>query len=273
MTLYALLLKIANGELVNFNQVVKKLPSDFEWNDIFAPELVSPNKFSVQIKDIARFEKLLIVSCEPTKREYAASHQLMDSHAIKCESAYKLIFPHIVINKDEVTHNQFSKLNTLIFLADNIQPLTFAQSKQAVLIENQDCFFRYEKFLKLFVEQLPNGPFDVIFSAGSQILDKRFKRYLEKYERLYCLFDYDYAGLAIFQNISSTISSHCHFLLPDESYEIDQLFTFKPISTNHYLRALNLANVLNLPALATSFENSKKFMEQEALLTLANNKS
>lgn len=266
MTLRSILTKIANGKALNFAQVVKALPSSYAWSDIFIPELVSKNRYLVSIKNQTLFDELLLLSEAPEGRVNAAAHPLYDSHSVSCDSVYKLVFPAFKRGKESV-------LEAIAILDDKLLAMPFEPSESLILIENQDCFFRYQRLLPLFAEQLPNTPTDVVFSAGKQILDYRLLPFLNQYKAVFCLFDYDYFGLLIFKHLQLRLQGSANYLLPDKLFKIAELFSFKPNNTAEFLKAVELANELECAELAKQFITSKHFMEQEALLTLVTDSS
>lgn len=261
MKLHKLLSKIDNNERVNFEQVQKCLPSQYKWSDIFRAELISKNAYKVEIINRPVFDELLLLSAQTNSRSAAAAHPLLDSHQAKCDSLYKLVFPHF-------ENGKASELAVFSMLDNMPLPQQYVPASSIVLIENQDCFFRHQQFLGLFKKQLPTTPFDIMLSAGKQILDSRVACELNKYQRVYCLFDYDYFGLSMFTHLQTSLHATTQYLLPDELAKLAYLFTFKANSTTEYLSATRLAEKLELSQLADVFKRTKHYMEQEALLSV-----
>lgn len=259
MTLNEMLLKIREGVPINFKHLTTKLPTSYKWNRVFNPQLVSNNKYLVEVLDRDLFEQLLVDSVLPENRAQAARHVIKSSHSVKCDTAFKLIYPN-----GHIFESAQPQVITCTDEQSNFE--CFTLTSQAILIENQDCFFQYPAFLKRFENQLNTNKYDIIFSAGKQILDKRFTDFLSNYQQISCLFDYDLAGLSIFHSLKLSVNQNSEYLLPDSLSQSACLFTMKPNNTRDLLSAIKLSTALGLEGLASIFETKKCFMEQEALL-------
>jgi len=75
--------------------------------------------------------------------------------------------------------------------------------KEIIIIENKECFFRYEEFLnKNYFENLPNlNDCLIIYGEGNAISNKKLENFFLQYETIHCFLDYDQGGFQIFKNL------------------------------------------------------------------------
>jgi hypothetical protein len=260
MHLHNLLQRISNNQDVNFDQVIKHLPSGVAWGDIFRVSQAGKNKHDVEIINFTTFNTLLAQSAPVINRAQAASSSLLSSHDIKSDSAYMLCFPR------NNTLSNTRKLEVAALSQNTLLPLPFKPAKQAILIENQDCFFQWERFVKHFNEVVSVNESDIYFTGGSRVLNDSLSPILNQYAQIKCLFDYDLAGLQMALLLAKKGYNNVEYSLPNNIEKHVSLFTFSPANTADFLAMLALCEQHKFEALAGVLRKSKGFMEQEALL-------
>jgi hypothetical protein len=270
MTLHQLLINIQQGQAINFTQLCKKLPKGLNWQDLFSPEPVGKGKHVVSIIDHAAFNRLLQQAKTPSTRQSAAVHQYASSHDVKCNSAYMLCFPANTPGFNQSHLKRATRVLTAIAIDnDKLLPLPFKCAKNAILIENQDCFFAWQALLTHYDEQIDLNDSDIYFSAGSQILNRKFANLLQAYEYIDCAFDYDLAGLETCVLLHQRNYASVEYLLPNNLDQCHSLFKLAPNSTKDAANMIRLCEELDMQELADAVSATKCFMEQEALLTLS----
>lgn len=288
MQLHSLLQNIKDNKPVNFDQVVKRLPAFINWSDVFNVEVLSTNKYAVEIKDPTLFNILFEQSKQPLTRAQAASATSFSSHDIKCESAYMLCFPAAYssqgaeqnANKTEKTieqHSDQARVLSAVAVSQQVRlPMPFPPAKQAILIENQDCFFQYQRLLNHYESQVDLAQSDIYFAGGLRILNNDLRCILEQYSHINCLFDYDLVGVQMALSLRDKLQHPTHtknsvtvdYLILANIKQYAPLFTFLPNSTKSMASMLALCRAHSMHTLADVVNASKHFMEQEALLTM-----
>jgi hypothetical protein len=278
MQLHILLQKIKDKKPVNFDQVVKYLPAYINWNSIFKVELSDKNKHCVDITDRAAFDILFKQSLQPETRSHAASSTISSSHDVKCDSAYMLCFPALSPNNDNAVDTKDSEnnatrmLSALAISQNALLPLPFKPAQQAILIENQDCFFQWRAFIAHYKDLVDLPESDIFFAGGSRVLNPGLHPILRQYRHIKCLFDYDLAGLKTAHLLQQTLQKiglqSIAYLVPNDLSPYESLFTFLPQSAASLAAMLRLCDSYQLYELKNMIQTRKRFMEQEAMLTI-----
>ena len=75
--------------------------------------------------------------------------------------------------------------------------------KEIIIIENKECFLRYEEFLnENYFENLLNFKECLIFNGnGDNVISKKSIKYLKDFDVIHCFFDYDLASLNAFERL------------------------------------------------------------------------
>ena len=284
MSLYQLLYAISQGSPINLDSLYRVMPSGIHPKDIFGDyEMVAKNKYKVSIVDQQKFMDLLTQSKAPTTRTEAAGHTLQSSHYLGCDSAYMLCFPLMpdLLSANGLTENhpasvenfrkdhQASLPRHLLSVASvraQELPMLFKPTKHAILIENQDCFFDWQRLMPHFGSTVNMDECDIYFAGGKRILNPAFASFLKQYDNLYCAFDYDLDGLKMARGLMLKRYANTHVLVPDKLSLLEALFTFKPSSTARFLESLTICKDMNLLDLHETMSSTQHFMEQEALL-------
>ncbi len=259
MTLHQLLQKISEGQAINFTQLLHKLPKNVDWQSCFSAELVTKNRYKVKVLNQGAFNELLQSSMPATSREAAANHLLQSTHDLKCDSAFMLCIPNVKISE----LSSLTDIHCLYSMGEHLT-FTYKPANAAILIENQDCFFHWQRTLRHFDFASDSPNLDIYFSAGKQVLNSKFAELWPQYNEVYCVFDYDLEGLKIYQSLVTHNTNIFHYLVP-KAYDLNW-FKLVPKRMQDLSEAIRLADSLCLPSLADYFRRSKRFMEQEALL-------
>ncbi|MBF7073214.1 hypothetical protein ISG33_07370 [Glaciecola sp. MH2013] len=275
MSLYKLLLSVEQKGEVNFDRLIKFLPKDHAWSDIFKVSAqISQGRHAVEIIDYARFAKLRNDAMPTDIRSEAARRENMSSHDVACNSAYMLCYPvtsefELTIKNNKtptgIAHPPYERaLLNVASVAGVPQKPLFTPASSAILIENQDCFFRWSELVQHFT--LPIRECDIYFAGGKRILNPSFAPFLSRYDELFCLFDYDYEGLKIAKDLITKDYARTYYVSPTLLSEKRHLFTFEPKSTSSLLAAVSLCEALEQGELLDTMRKARAFMEQEALL-------
>lgn len=252
-----LLERINEGQPVNFDRLKTMLPDGIFWYEIFEPELISKKKYHVEVIDDEAFLNLLSEISVPKSRSDAATQKFYTTHDVNCESVYFLAYPKA----------EDRQLTAMSIIKDKVIDCNFIQASSCILIENQDCFFRWKEFTSFFLKQLTLDDCDVYFSSGSKVLHTKMIQYLSNYNKIFCLFDYDLAGISISEHLNKKIG-RVKYLTPDNIKDMDHLFNFKPESIEEYISMLNKTQEMGLNDLNEIIKSKKHFMEQEGILSL-----
>ena len=251
--------KIINGEDINFNIFLSKLPSEWSdrWRDIFTCIKTSNTLASVAIIDAPLFESLSIELGVSWCRAEAAlrgnSHAVNTSisHIIVGFNSSQGLYPDVVVCDGE---NWWS--NHKNGLSDNL-----------LIIENEENYARKNSLIPLFPDSAILKVSDCLFGSGMQVADKNIKPFISMYKNVFVMVDYDLGGLRIFKALRKKYGSNVHFLTPDNIEQYYDRFKLAPKSTDNWLTSIEMAQEFGLDKLVKAFVVSEKFMEQEALLT------
>jgi hypothetical protein len=148
--------------------------------------------------------------------------------------------------------------------------LGFAPKPMLLLIENEENFFRYPQVLSLCAQMLAQ-PFslqscDVALAAGSRIGSALLTPLLTGYQLIYCAFDFDSAGLEVFDHLQKRYGDKVRFVVPPDLMPWLDGFRAEPKSATQLQRAVELADQHQLFGLAQALLSKKRFLEQEVLL-------
>ncbi|MBT4836713.1 MAG: hypothetical protein HON94_05145 [Methylococcales bacterium] len=145
-----------------------------------------------------------------------------------------------------------------------------ACSKNALLIENRQCFISIDKSINFLNQQTHlnlNSTTDVIFAVGNEISNEFHRQFLSQYEHLYLFFDLDLGGLKIAKNINNLLpNTSKEFIVPHDIE--NRLQSVKEEISNTYTdKVIKLRD--SQPFLAPYAELIKKYkcvLEQESYL-------
>lgn len=196
----------------------------------------------------------------PSSRVEAATKG--DSHRFVVSKAYlmaftgtsSLIYPDtVVITGDEAFHG-------------------FDPKRRVLLVENEENFHAWPTMLAfanacLGRADLSPGNTDIILASGNRVNKAVTLGWLDKtYTEVLCAFDYDLGGLQMFETLKSTIPG-ARFLIPQSWERYRNAFCKSPETGDRLRKASAKSAALGLHPLSEMFQTTRKFMEQEMLLS------
>lgn len=259
MKLQDYLERIARGEAINYEAFLKCLPEDIRTRHrrLFRTSREA-GRWRVEVPDAADWERLLVVARPPESRMDAARQG--DSHRHDTAVSYLLVHHHGL--EDERP--------AVVYLAPGICRQGFASRRRALVVENEENFFRPRVMLELASrfrgEALGIGDTDVVLGGGNRVLRPLVRDWLAGYEQVLCAFDCDPGGLAMYAGLREHAGPAVEFLQPADWRPWHHCFRRQPDSTAALSGAIRRAQDLELDGLAAAFSATRRFMEQEMLL-------
>ncbi|MEZ9820090.1 hypothetical protein AB4238_05625 [Shewanella sp. 10N.286.45.A1] len=253
MKLNKYLEKIAQGKSINLDRFIECLPySDLnEWRKVYSAVRV---RGGYQLTIVDEEQHQALYRPEPSDR-VTASH-VGRSHDFPSNFAHVLVLNDIT--KSQVPFVVVSDINGYKTGGKLV-------GKRAVLIENIENFYRYQEFLNLIGHPTLVNNSDIIFGAGNQICHRLNRPFLSIYEELYCAQDVELGGLTIYKTLK-TYLPQCSWLAPVDWEIFRDKFKLKPQNSSHLVKAIDLARELGLNTEADLMNQTRAFLEQEALL-------
>jgi hypothetical protein len=148
----------------------------------------------------------------------------------------------------------------------------FVSQKTLLLIENEENFFRFREVLALCSQMLADtltpAQTDVALAAGSRIGSALLSPFLQQYTQVWCAFDFDAAGLEIFDHLHKRYGDKVRLVCPPDLTPWLEHFRAqaKPAQLD---KAVQLADHHRLYGLSQALLTRKLFLEQEVLLQQA----
>lgn len=264
------LVKIENGEAINFAKFLMLLPESLQ-DEVRSQATVTRYKGGLSVVNISCADikaRLTQLTIEPKSRVEATTQG--NSHKVSTSTSFLLAY-----------HEKSSSIHpeTVIINKTGAHCL-FTPKTHVLIVENAELFFAkahlFEKLNQVFGLQLSLQNTDLLYGSGNQISHKLNKAFLNEYQSILCFFDYDLGGLKIFSALKNMLGDKVSFLEPtsdnsvnsnsNNSSSIKSLFVKKPTSEKQYFDALAKAKALNLMTLHSLLLSETAFMEQEAIL-------
>ena len=252
--------KILQGQPINFEAFLKKLPEQFRFRhrELFATEKVQPNRWVVRVLDETAFAELQNVSQAPVSRVDAAKKG--NSHRHGTQVSFLLVYHQGLAS---------SRPDVAIIGKDSVD-VGFRRASSVLLVENERNFYQYPQMLDFasgaLGKHLELSNCDVVLGGGNRITRGAILDWLKGYEDVFCAFDYDAGGLQMFSTIAASLGNKAAFVQPADWQPWLARFCKIPDSTERFTRAVSLAEGLGFVALAEAFRSTGKFMEQEMIL-------
>lgn len=258
-----LLQQIEQGKPVNYHKLLQLLPPVFyqQRSVLFKVNSRGAGKWQVQIADPTLFA-LLKQSAQAPQDRVTASLQ-GDSHQVSTSHCFLLLY-HAALTHDRPDVLLAGGGGSEISLSYGFDCKT-----RLLLIENEENFFAYPKVLQLCSQMLAQ-PFsladtDVALAAGSRIGSALLTPFLQQYQQIWCAFDFDAAGLEIFDHLHKRYGTAVQLVCPPDVSPWQS--GFRSIAKPAQLaKAIMLAEQHGLYGLAQMFSARKAFLEQEVLL-------
>jgi len=282
MNLHQYLLTIKSNKAINLRRFISLLPEQYQlerWRKIFTSvKTTAKDKYQLQVIDGTIFEQLIEASKSCDSREGAAEQG--DSHKVNTSISYLLIFDNVSCEyiNHSASNTNFEKLPQVVVCHSTGITMDFKPQKTLVIIENQENFFRYQEFAPQFITMHPGltqgvlSKVDIAFGQGNNATNKLNAEFYTQYQQVLCCFDYDLGGLTMYSSLIKLTKAQVHFIQPSKQqltcYNfIKKHFKKSPEKAEHWRKAIKLAEQLGFSDLAQAFSLSRKFMEQEVLLT------
>ena len=253
MKLNQYLNKISQGGSINLVRFIECLPySDVnEWRKIYSATRVRGG-YKLVIVNEDRHNALY----EEVPSDRVSASNMGRSHDFPSNFSHILVLNHLI--KSQVPFVVVSDVNGFKTEGKLI-------GKRAVLIENIENFYRYQEFLEFIGHSGLADNCDIIFGSGNQICHHMNRKFLSCYEVIYCAQDVELGGLKIYKTLKSSLPQ-CDWLAPDNWDIFRNKFKLKPKHNTHLVKAIQLARELQLNTEADLMNQTRAFLEQEALL-------
>ncbi|MDY6815631.1 MAG: hypothetical protein SV598_07110 [Pseudomonadota bacterium] len=252
--------KIRRGQPINYEAFLRRLPEAVrrKHRDIFRPEKVSGNGWVVHVLDPSAFAELEQSSASPVSRAHAAEQG--DSHRHGTGHSFLLVYREGLASDRPDT----------VVVSESGADCGFGLQPSAMVIENEENFFEYQRMLA-FASACENTSLglencDVVLGSGNRITRRACMAWLNRYQRVYCAFDYDAGGLQMFATMAGYLGEKASFIQPRNLESWHPKFRKAPANTERFTRGIQLAEGLGFSSLATAFRETGKFMEQEMIL-------
>lgn len=250
--------KIQRGGGVNF-AAFEKLCKQYHilnWQKVLRFEHLGKQQYRAEILDNAAFGQWL-ERFKPTNDSRVAAAALGNSHAQNVSVSFLL------------RQNNRQRQPELVWLSDNL-PVPPVSGKLGLVLENLENFHQFDAMLAVLKTWQPETDFqaaDWLFGAGNQISNRLNQPYLQQYDALFCLFDWDVGGLQIFRNLKQMLpETRLQFALP--SNPLDYL-----AQSNHLIRRDERSKLLEFKGLSNETDallaamlQCGKCLEQEIYL-------
>jgi len=253
MKLNQYLTKISQGRTINLDRFIDCLPhSDFnEWRNIYSATRVRGGH-NLTILD----EKWHNALFEPELSNRVSASHVGRSHDFPSNFAHMLVL------------NRITKSQIPFVVVSNLEGYKTEGKligKKAVLIENIENFYRYREFLEFIGHSSMINSCDIIFGSGNQICHQLNHSFLSNYDEIYCAQDVDLGGLTIYKTLKTSFPQS-NWLAPGDWGIFRNKFKLKPKKSTHLEKAIQLARELGLNIEADLMNQTRSFLEQEALL-------
>lgn len=259
MNLKQYLDKIKMGSPINFTRFINLLPSSYskQKHNVFSCLLKAPQKWIVTCSP-AVLEDLEQLAKKPENRIEAAA--MGDSHQVSVSSGFLLVYHQ----------NLQDSRPDVVYLEQDKYLQGFQPKKRLLIVENEENFFLPISMLKLASllanQQLDFSNTDIVLGSGARATSKLALAWYQQYNHILCAFDYDMAGLKMYQMLKVKLDGQVHFLQPQNYDQYSSHFKMKPKSHPQLIDCIQLAKQLGFLALAETIKKQRKFMEQEMLL-------
>lgn len=260
MSLKANLARIQAGTPINYRQFLKQLPADLaqRHSRLFRSEKVANNLWLVTCLDDSVLAALEARATTPVSRRGAAGQG--DSHRARVTTGFVLVM-----------HDQLPDARPEVVKLSLGQCLqSFTSKRQVLVVENEENFAHCDTMLDFAAQctgaavSLANT--DLVLGAGNRITSELSVNWLSRYDQVLCGFDYDLGGLRMFRTLRQRLGDKAVFVQPAHWPDWHSQFIKTPATTERLLKAIELAESLELTSLATAFRQTRHFMEQEMIL-------
>lgn len=207
------LLKIESGKPINFEIFAREIDKHgfgpLFLQSTFTASLVAKHKYHVEVIDNERFKRLKTEFASSGREDRVGAALDGNSHKTKVSGSM------LAIRSLTHPHPQIAMFTA----GDWFYPAP--QQVKALLVENLENFLRLESTLALLPRcgvKDHSEEFDIVFASGNQINNRLHEKFLGRYKAVYCLFDADAGGLAMFRSLCKMLacSTPVSFLYPSD---------------------------------------------------------
>lgn len=254
--------RIEANEPINAGAFFKLLPKRIResWFEYFSVKAIDGQLSRVTPTDIEFFERLRKQAQPATSRVEASSKG--DSHKHAVSKAYLMVF-------SDSGSDLYPEV--VVLSGEDVYCKSVPKDK-VLIIENEENFFAWKEMLAFVSHSLGRpdltaNEVDVIFAGGNRINKQVSLDWIRKqYSEVFCAFDYDLGGLTMFSTLKKTIDQ-AQFVMPKSWSDHKDSFRLSPETSPRLRSAIEKAHQLGFSELAEMFSSTRKFMEQEMLLT------
>ncbi|WP_288739393.1 hypothetical protein [uncultured Rheinheimera sp.] len=254
--------QIRQGKPVHYGRMLELLPPLFyqKKSEMFKVRQLGSGRWQVNILSEALFSQLEQQALKPASRKEAA--QIGDSHQVNTSFGYQLVYHQSCLNRQPE-----------VVVLDGTDKFQSYQAKPTLLlIENEECFFRYAELLPVCGQMLALDfslhTTDIGFASGSKASSALLMPFYQQYQQIYCAFDFDAAALELFDLLKQRLGDKLKFVTPADFSPWQGLFNNKPKHPNQMAKALELAEKHHFYGLLDALQQKGCFLEQEALLEI-----
>lgn len=253
MKLNQYLNKIENGEPINLDRFLEYLPfsNKDEWRKVYTAVRLR-NGYQLTINNTEVHNALYVQEAS----DRVSASMVGRSHDFPSNFSHLLVLNHLT--KSQIPFVVVSELNRYKTEGELI-------GKRAVLIENIENFYRYQEFLALIGHSALENSGDIIFGSGNQICHRLNLSFLSTYDEIYCAQDVELGGLTIYKTLKASLPQ-CDWLAPVDWEIFRDKFKLKPKNDLLLIKAIQIARGLDLNTEADLMNQTRCFLEQEALL-------
>ncbi|RVT45690.1 hypothetical protein EMM73_12030 [Rheinheimera sediminis] len=252
--------QIRQGKAMHYGRMLELLPPLFyqKKSEMFKVRQLGSGRWQVSIVSEVLFRQLEQQVWQPASRKEAA--QTGNSHQVNTSFGYQLVY-----------HERCQNRQPEVVVLDGTNKFQSYQAKPCLLlIENEECFFRYPEMLPVCGQMLAldfsllNS--DIGFASGSKASSALLTPFYQQYQQIYCAFDFDAAALELFDLLKQRLGEKLSFVTPADFSPWQELFNNKPKHPHQLTKALELAEKHHFYGLLEALQLKGCFLEQEALL-------
>lgn len=253
---------IERGESVNYRTFLKYVPLKYHKKGHYF-SLVKDgvgSKYFIEIIDEEVLKDLRLIANKRNSTDRLDAADLGDSHMNK-----------VSINGFGVRDLVNDEYGLLVLSDDrNVFVPKIVSKENCVIIENREVFYSASLKVLLDAHGIEHDKCDVLLGNGNEVKNSYLSSFLwGRYENVYCLFDYDLAGVQMYELLSRrsrNYSTNVRFSMPlDLSLCQRSSLCKKPVS-HDFNKVLKLSLELGLMELHRNFLETSRFLEQEMIM-------
>lgn len=253
--------QIRQGKAVHYGRMLELLPPLFyqKKSELFKVRQLGSGRWQVSILSEDLFRQLEQHALQPASRAEAA--QMGDSHQVNTSFGYQLVYHQGCLN---------GQPEVVVMDGHGVRQ-SYQPKANLVLIENEECFFRYQALLPVCSQMLAYPlsllDCDIGYASGSKASSALLQPFYQQYQRVFCAFDFDAAALELFDLLQQRLGDKLIFITPADFSPWLDLFNHKAKHPNQLAKAIALAAKYHFYGLQHALQQKGCFLEQESLLS------